>query len=613
MPDHIRDVTRISRYFNMQAPGSLVQALLFIALGMFTGVVANMFTHLHSSESLFVSFFSGMSIGIITITVPGILTVAFLKAMRKDMKLKHAFFAVLAISMLYSCALLIGSMFFALMHAYTVTYLILILSNAFIYGYWFLINRVVMDQKRSQIVTAAFQPVLNVLFFIPMGRYLLNASIPLEPSLLKLWSGMLVFMVIGYIILYIMDSPAKKALRISGVDIVTAMVNQWMYDITKDVEVFNGTGVKRDVTTDLIVLRGKKGIKAVFANPDIHYGPFYEIGGGIATEYLGRKIEEATGAAPFIMHGAVSIEDNPVSTRQIYGLSSSIVQQLSSLHPSSFRNASGAVYSGSDKPCRAIGIAIGDSCILSLSKAPTVTEDIAKSVGRSLAASASGRFRNVVLVDAHNSRTESSSEEELRGIYPESKYVAKYGNAIKRMCSQKAGRSGLRFGAYAERLSPRLDRKDLGTGYTSVAVFQFGSGRRFCMVYFDANNMLPGLREEIIGHINEKFGADAEVYTTDTHSVNTIALPASNVLGRETKAQELIPILDGMIAQAVGSMESVKYAHIKAVTKGFKVWGSGVDDKLVKASREIIRAGKRKVPIIIAAGFIIAAWVIYLT
>ena len=353
MPDHIRDVTRISRYFNMQAPGSLVQALLFIALGMFTGVVANMFTHLHSSESLFVSFFSGMSIGIITITVPGILTVAFLKAMRKDMKLKHAFFAVLAISMLYSCALLIGSMFFALLHAYTVTYLILILSNAFIYGYWFLINRVVMDQKRSQIVTAAFQPVLNVLFFIPMGRYLLNASIPLEPSLLKLWSGMLVFMVIGYIILYIMDSPAKKALRISGVDIVTAMVNQWMYDITKDVEVFNGTGVKRDVTTDLIVLRGKKGIKAVFANPDIHYGPFYEIGGGIATEYLGRKIEEATGAAPFIMHGAVSIEDNPVSTRQIYGLSSSIVQQLSSLHPSSFRNASGAVYSGSDKPCRA--------------------------------------------------------------------------------------------------------------------------------------------------------------------------------------------------------------------------------------------------------------------
>ncbi len=613
MPDEIKDVTRFSRYFNMEAPSSAIQAMLFIVLGVATGIIAYEYTHLHSGISLVQSLLYGASIGVIVVTVPSIITVIFLKALKRKMKLKHAFFAVLAISMLYSCFFIIDALLFALLHNYTIAYLILILSNALLYGYWFLINRVVMAQKRSQIFTAAFQPVINMLLFIPLNRYLFDMAVQIPVVLLKLWSGMIVFMAVGYSILYIMDRPAKKALKMSGVEIITSMVNQWLYDITKDVEVFEGAGTKRDVSIDIMALKGSKGYKAVFVNPDIHYGPFHDVGGGIATAYMGRKIREQTGAAPFIMHGAVSFEDNPVSAKQIHGLSSAVANDIGLLGRESFSAAKGGVSVGTEGPCRAIAITMNGSCLLALTKAPLVTEDIDKRVGQRLRQAASKYFKNVTLVDAHNSRTESAASDELRGIYIGSKYITKYESAIRKAAAaSRSNRHELSFGADSEMISKKLKGRDLGEGYTSVAVFGYGK-KRFCLVYFDANNMLPSFREEIIGFINKRFKMEAEVCTTDTHSVNTIALPASNVLGKETKSSEMTPVLESMISNAIGSMEKVRCAYTKATVKNFKVWGSGTDDILLDVSRQVIRSGKRTVPLIIAAGFIIAAWVIYLT
>ena len=63
-----------------------------------------------------------------------------------------------------------------------------------------------------------------------------------------------------------------------------------------------------------------------------------------------------------------------------------------------------------------------------------------------------------------------------------------------------------------------LHGADLGHGYSSVGLFDF-AGRKFAMVYIDANNMLPGFRNSVIKRIKERYGIDSEIYTTDTHSI----------------------------------------------------------------------------------------------
>lgn len=611
MPDQNLDVTHFSRYFNIGSPKSIYLAIALVALGFGAGIIASVLAHTESA-GFYPTLISGASLGIMTVTIPGILTVIFIKAMKRRMQLRHALFAVLMVSIFYSFVLMGDALLFGFFHNYVLVYVILILVNASIYVYWFLINRVVMNQKRSLIFTAAFEPVVNMLFMIPFIGYLFDHTVALASTLIKLWGGMIVFMAIGYIILYLMDRPAKKELKISGVALITAMINQWMYDITKDVDVFkNGAGEKRNVDVDILVLKGKKAYKAIFVKPEIHYGPMQDIGGSVAPERIGRKLEESFNAAPFIMHGAVSFEDNPISSRQIYDMSSSIANQVSSMNKSSFKKAMGYLSVTSSGPCNAICLAMGDSCLLTLTKAPRVTEDIDKRVGRQLAGVAGRRFENVMLIDAHNSRKESADADELRGIYEGSKYIKNYEMAIRNSTNNGIHRSQLKFGAHAERISKKLPRKDMGTGYTSVGVFDF-NGRRFGMLYFDANNALPEFRNELLSHVKDKFGFDAELCTTDTHSVNTIALPASNVLGRETKPEELFPILDGIIAKALTNVEPVEYAYAKTTIKGFRVWGHGTDDALLKVSRQVIKNGKTLVPLILAAGFIIAAWVIYL-
>ena len=611
MPDQTKDIMRFSRYFNIEAPSSSVQAILLVILGAATGIISYAFIHANSGIGIFQIFTYGSSIGVILFTLPSLITVISLKAMKKVLKLKHAFFAVLAISMVYAVFFLMNSMIFAFLHNYSLAYIILILSNTMIYGYWFMINKVVMYQKRIQLFTAAFQPILNIFFFVPMNRYLFDARVQLPVVLLKLWGGMIVFMFVGYYILYLMDKPAKKELKISGVEIISSMINQWLYDITNEGSMLNRSGIKRDIEIDVMAFRNGSSFKAVFINPGIHYGPFHDVGGGIAALHLGRKIKDGLGATPFIMHGAVSFEDNPISTKQVHTLSNTLSSELKALPSSSFKPATGSFSRGSSGICNALAFKINDFTLLSLTKAPFVTEDINKGVGIELKKYASKYFGNISLVDAHNSRTESASSDELRGIYEGSKYVGIYKNAIKNAAKKMPKDAPISLGVSTRMLGSSIKNKDIGDGYSSIGIFAFGK-KRFCMIYFDANNMLPNLRKEIISHVSTRFGIDSEVYTTDTHSVNTIALPASNVLGRETRSRELLPILDIMISEALSDMKPVKAAYHKITVKGFKVWGAGSEDTLKKVSREVIRNGKRKVPIIIAAGFIIAAWVIYL-
>lgn len=156
-----------------------------------------------------------------------------------------------------------------------------------------------------------------------------------------------------------------------------------------------------------------------------------------------------------------------------------------------------------------------------------------------------------------------------------------------------------------------IRKKDMGKGHISAAIFQFGKSR-FCMVYFDSNNMLPGFRSAVLAHIRKKYGLEAELCTTDTHAVNSLSLSAANALGRETQAAEILPTLDIILDKALSSTGSAKSAYKGLILENFKVWGHGSEDVITKVSRDIIKLGKKRMPILIAAFCIIAVWVIYL-
>ncbi len=611
MPDGKRDITHFTKYFGLEMPRAPYLALILLLLGAATGILAELILSFMSSSPYSIALY-GASAGIVMVALPAMLTAILIKVMNRRLKLRHAFVGVIAVSIAYSLFLIADAVIFRFTQSYVLVYIVFLLANGFIYGYWFMISRVVFNHRKSPVVTAAIQPLLNILLYLPASGYLLSIQLPLNLVLIKLWAAMLVFLVCGYSILYVMDRPSKRELNFSGVELMGAMINQWLYDVVHDNDILKDSGIERDVPVELLVLQKGRTDRAVFVKPEIHYGPIAGVGGAGTTEHLGAELAKA-GATPFVLHGGVNLEDNPISANQIPKLSRSVLSRLNSLPGSSFSEAKGAFAIGQAGPCRAIAIKINDLCMIMLTKAPRVTEDLDREVGRYLAGVARRYVKNVILLDAHNTRFESASDDELRGVYPGSKYVKLYERAIHSAMKELSKRPPLQlnFGSASSTPSSSIHRKDLGKGPLSVAIFRFGS-RSFCIVYFDSNNLLPSFRKSILSHIKSKYGMDAEVCTTDTHAVNTLSLSAANVLGRETTPAMILPALDLLLGKAVKSTGPVRASYSLFMLKDFKVWGHGSEDTVTKVSRDIIHLGKKRLPLLIAAFFILAVCAIYI-
>lgn len=362
---------------------------------------------------------------------------------------------------------------------------------------------------------------------------------------------------------------------------------------------------------EVLVLKGKGGYKGIFVNPDMHYGPFHGVGGAVAPAQIGDMLQRRFGAAPFVLHGLLDIQDNPIMTSQVNLVTRRIENIIGDMAESEFSRASGSLCIGEEGRCRALNIRIGDSGLLIFSKAPHVTEDITRKAGgllRSTAASAG--IRNALFIDAHNSRFETAGAEELRGVHERSPYVKCYQTAIRR--SARGGwPKSFGFGASYSKLGTALrNPKDIGDAYTSVCILKFGR-KLFCLVYFDANNMLPEFRSTLLEHIRNKYHMDAELCTTDTHSINTVSYTASNALGRHTRAEMVLPVVDSLINRALKDVEPVRYAYKKIEVKNFPMWGAKADHLIEETSREVKRTLKYVVPVLLVLALIVAAWVIY--
>jgi predicted neutral ceramidase superfamily lipid hydrolase len=617
MPDENKDIFNYSTYFSRSAPGAVWQLLLILLAGVVGGIVSFALLHGNTPDIGLASILVlGSVSGIVIISAPALLTVLSIKLFRMRVKMRHIMLLTLLMTSFYTFFIMFGALAGALSHDVRFTGIIFILGNAVIFGYWLLTSKVFMGLQKSAVLAALLQPTFNILFYIAAGSNILSLNLPIQEIVLKTAGGMIVFFVMTYLLIFGVERPVKKTFNTSAIKAFTLMINQWLYDIGTS-DLFTNPddatfGIDKNVKVRVLVIKSGKKYKAVFVCPDIHYGPYKNIGGSVASEAIGSMIKNKYTAAPFVLHGAASAADNPVSASQVYEMSSRIRQFIDSLGPSSFYELKGRIGIGKSGACKAIDIQIGRADLLLLTKAPMVVEDIDSSIGRHFEEMLAGMGREAMVIDAHNSRFESASEDELKGVYAGSKYAKEYENAINNALSKKKRSSNISFGAAYQRIYYWLNSpKDMGKGYTSVGIFEFGR-EKFCMVCFDSNNILPSFREKLVRHIKKEFKMKAEIITTDTHSVNSLDLPVSNVLGRHTQYNTLEAVVDTLVKRAIGDINPVE-AHSGFFTmENFRVWGSDADEKITALSRDLIRRVKYMVPFITIAGFIIAAVIIYL-
>jgi len=553
---------------------------------------------------------AGVITGTLVLVVPTLLTVIIFKLIKRYILLKYILFVALIGVGTYSMFLLFGNAIYALSHNYALASAIILVGDASIFGWWFFITKVLLGKQKTGFALSLVQPTLNVLIYLPYSKFIFTFSTPLRILLFKLYAAIFIFIVMSYMILYIFNKPFKRSMGFQAIDTMSQFVQNWLFNIDVNPPFgISNLGVNTDVNTETFVFKHNSAIKAIFFVPDIHYGPMGSLGGSNFPYLMERYATSAYKATTFIMHTAVNIDNNPVASTQISQMLAALRTSIEKCGKEA-HNSDMNYYQSSFRSSRVSILSFKEGTLATFSRAPRITEDIDPGLARVFKSKLEGMFSNVVLVDAHNSRYENAPKSELTGVTMNSSAATDYMKAIEGISKPLHKSRSIKLGVASIELFNAMGRpKDLTNGNLNVAVFVF-NGFRHAIIQFNSNNMLPKLRYKIIRHVMEEFHVSAEVYTTDTHAVNTLDLDASNVLGRHSSHSAILGFVDKALRQALSNVEEVKISHCSHVVKGFKIWGSSSREKMGAVLNSVFEVAKILVPVVIALAFVVATLII---
>lgn len=596
--------------FSIGLPRTTVLFVLLFVMSIVMGIASVALLNHNAINTRFSSIvLSGSITGILVIMLPTLLTIIIIKSIKRYVDIKYIFFISIIGTISYSIFILLGSIVFILTNAYATAIAIILVGDASIFAWWFFADKMVLGQKKKAFILALVQPTLNILLYIPSSHSLLAFNTPLNILFIKLYAGIFIFLVVSYAIIYVVDRPYNKNFGFHSFDAFSQMLQNWLFDVNISAPFGFKAGTPADIRTDTILFRTQKGnIKSIFFAPDIHYGPAGTLAGSDFPYLLERYSSIKYNAPTFIMHCAVDMDHNPISSNQFNQLKDALDNGIKNAKRSNENNYLFMKSSYKDSKITLMGF--DNVSLVTLTRAPKVTEDVSLETALLFQELLESKFGPSVIIDAHNSRYETAPKEELDGVKFNSISAKEYVKAIRALTKTNYNTKKLKMGVASSEIYLKLNQPiDIAKGNMNVAIFGFNSFK-YAMVQFNSNNALPTTRNAIVKHIKSKYGIEAELYTTDTHAVNSLEYNAGNVLGRHTKYASLIKFIDQNVEEALSNMEYVTAQHSRIEMKKFKVWGTNAMENILTVAKSIYGVTRILVPLIVVIGFIIAAWVI---
>jgi len=602
--------------FSKSLPGSGSLYAMLVLLGFASGIITSYVAHvtdpLYSIQYIIVSGAIG---GIFAIILPTTITIILFKAMRSYIRFKYIIFVSLLAELTYGIFLIFSGAIFYISHSYALTLAAIIVGDASIFAWWIFVNKIMMNRSKNASMFSLLQPTLNLIFFLPASTIFFGVTVPFGILLVKLYAAIFVFLLISYTIIYFIDSPIKKSLGFSGIDTFSQMMQNWLFSINIAIpkrNVKNPFGEKADIGIDSVIAINKSGrAKSMFVVPNIHFGPVGTLGSSNFPYLIEKHVISRYKSQAVVLHSAINEDYNAVSSDQFLQIKRAIDEMAANAKAKKMQKLVYSYCYGEYNGARVRLIKFGDAAIATLSRAPRVTEDITPEASVLLKHALQQQAKNIILVDAHNSRYESAPKDELSAVKFDSAVLKDYMEAINLIKTVSEDKS-LRIGTGSANLYERLGKpEDMAPGNVNATVLEIG-GKKLGILQFNANNMNPKFRDKILSHVSEKFGVDFELYTTDTHYVNSLRKTASNVLGTYVSYSKMSKDLEGIISSAINNMEDCSLIFESSVMKNFYIWGINQREKMLAAVGSMVATAKVLVPAIIALGFLIAAWIISL-
>ena len=407
-----------------------------------------------------------------------------------------------------------------------------------------------------------------------------------------------------YLFLVVIDRPWRNSLGVSVLDFLRGFVGHIAEGTDELEEFFEQLGEEAVVPVTVMAFREPGGIeKARFVLPMIHPGPMGEIGGGNLPE---RVAKDADGLA-FPPHATAGHDFNLVTAREVETIIDAADRAFDRLEYTSDATRS---FRASHGEATLIGQAFGDDAFITATYAPAFADDVEYAVGLSARAEArSGGLEDVLLADAHNCNNGLDGDD-LGHVTPGSKRsfdmiqaAGDLGTALT-----DAERHPLRLGVAWDR-TDWTATDGIGPLGIRVAVTEV-DGQRTAYVLVDGNNMEPGLRDRLVGHLTSALPVDdAEALTTDTHIVNTVE--AVNQVGTAIDAESLCDAVEAVTREALDDVEPVE-AGMATERAEVTVFGNDRTETLASHANAMMSMGGALAAVFILAVTAISGLIFFL-
>jgi putative membrane protein len=450
----------------------------------------------------------------------------------------------------------------------------------------------------ARFLAASFlQPFLCVVPFLAFWTGIGNSITIRVPAFLLF--SVAVALVSTFTFLHFLDNVGKRALGMRSLSLFRAFMLNWVLGLNAPFEhLLEELGEKRDVEVCIVKFASVKP-KAVIVVPSVHPGPFKNIGSSLLPSLLKTSLERQLGCVACVPHGLLGHEFDLASQRQNEKVIEQAVVSARSLEVSEARASPFVkVTNGLATACCQV---FGKSAIISFTMAPKTIEDLPKEIGLFVRDEAVRRGLSFcAVVNAHNS---------IDGAAEMQDSLESLKDAAAKCLEKVVSLEQLPFEVGAATVVPKEFALEdgMGPGGITAVVVKCG-GQKAAYVVIDGNNMVSGLREEILSALKSMGVNEGEVFTTDTHSVSALILgghgyhPVGEVMDRE----KLVSYVREAVGTATSDLEPVRASCSGIEVADITVLGAKQLETLCLLIDKTVQTAKKVIaPIFVAAGLLL--------
>jgi putative membrane protein len=376
---------------------------------------------------------------------------------------------------------------------------------------------------------------------------------------------LIIFLFSVYILTQVATLPMKKAFGVDGL----AMVRYSLDHITEGgykgafevEEFFKSFSQKMDVHVGLVAFKRGDQIKSMMIVPSVHPGPFGLLGGSDLPKKLTDSLKDRSKKV-MVPHGSATHDLNLASSEDKNKIAEMVRGTLSKIEYSNQASKFIRLSNHMDVCAQQLGNGI----LLIHTSSPDPTDDVEYSIGSAVREKAtSATKRDILFIDAHNCAEKGSG-----CVYFGSKKAYELLDLTEKaaMKAQENPTEGLSVG-YAQKTGYETER---GIGKSGIQVLVVKTnGQKAAYILFDGNNLVMGLREEIMNAVSELVD-DAEVLTTDNHAVNA-TIGGYNPVGLRMDRKVLVRDVKILVKKALDDLEEVEVGMVTGLAKNISVFG----------------------------------------